>query len=167
MPKPFRLPPLDDATVTALQQQYDTTTDADLRLRTQMVLLAQQGRTVAEIAQIVFRSDDTVRRVLTRMRAGGLAALPRRHAPGPTPTITPEWEAELRRVIELDPHTLDVPSANWTTTLLADYLARVTSITVSEETVRLRLHANDYVCKRPTWTLKRKAETQDGYVGNA
>ncbi|NJK32089.1 MAG: winged helix-turn-helix domain-containing protein [Deltaproteobacteria bacterium] len=67
----------------------------------------------------------------------------------------------------LDPHTLGVPSANWTTTLLATYLARVTGIVVSEETVRLRLHANGFVCKRPTWTLKRKAEAQEGYVGNA
>ena len=40
-------------------------------------------------------------------------------------------------------------------------------ITVDRETVRLYLHAHDYVCKRPTWTLKRKAEEQPGYVGNA
>lgn len=166
MPKPFHMPPLDNATLTALQQQYDTTTDADVRLRAQMVLLACHGRSVADIAQITFRSADTILRVLARVRDGGLAALPRRKAPGPTPLITSAWETELLRIIDLDPHTLDVPSANWTTTLLAEYLARVTGITVSEETVRLRLHANGYVCKRPTWTLKRKAEAQDGYVGN-
>jgi hypothetical protein len=28
-------------------------------------------------------------------------------------------------------------------------------MTVDRETVRLYLHAHDYVCKRPTWTLKR------------
>jgi transposase len=167
MAKAFRLPALDEATVTALQQQYDTTSDADLRLRTQMVLLAHQGRSVSEIAQIAFRSQDTVLRHLKRFVSGGLPALARRKAPGAAPTITPAWEAELLRVIDLDPHTLGVPSANWTTTLLADYLAQVTGILVTEETVRLRLHANGYVCKRPTWTLKRKAEAQEGYVGNA
>ena len=31
---------------------------------------------------------------------------------------------------------------------------------VTEETVRVYLHAHGYVCKRPTWTLRRKAETQ-------
>jgi len=31
---------------------------------------------------------------------------------------------ELLRVVDLDPHTVDVPSANWTTGLLADYLAK-------------------------------------------
>jgi transposase len=167
MAKAFRLPPLSDAAVALLQQAYDTTNDADLRLRTQMVLLAHQGRSVTEIAQVVFRSHDTVVRQLHAFVGGGLDALCPRKRPGPTPTVTPKWEAELLRVIELDPHTLDVPSANWTTTLLAEYLARLTGIRVSEETVRLRLHSNGYVCKRPTWTLKRKAEAQDGYVGNA
>jgi putative transposase len=162
MAKAFRLPLLDDATVAALQQQYDMTSDADLRLRTQMVLLTHQGRSVREIAQIVCRSQDTVLRQLNRFVRGGLTALRRRKAPGAAPTITPEWEAELLRVVELDPHSLGVPAATWTTTLLAEYLARVTGISVSEETVRLRLHANGYVCKRPTWTLKRKAEAQEG-----
>ena len=93
--------------------------------------------------------------------------MPRRTAPGPTPTVTPAWEAELLRVIELDPHAVGVPSANWTTGLLAAYLAQRTGIAVSDETVRLALHAHDYVCKRPTWTLRRRASEQAGYLGNA
>jgi hypothetical protein len=51
--------------------------------------------------------------------------------------------------------------------LLADYLAEKTGIIVTEETVRIYLHAHDYVCKRSTWTLRRKAEEQPAYVGNA
>lgn len=38
---------------------------------------------------------------------------------------------------------------------------------IAEITVRVHLHAHGYVCKRPTWTLKHKAEEQLGYVGNA
>ena len=49
--------------------------------------------------------------------------MPRRTAPGPERTVTPAWEAELLRVIELDPHAVGVASANWTTGLLAAYLA--------------------------------------------
>jgi transposase len=152
--------------VADLRARYDATTDADLRLRYQMVLLAQQGRSVAEIAQITYRSRDTVERVLTRFRKGGLDAVPRRFAPGSPPTITPAWTAELLRVIALDPHAVGVNSATWTTGLLATYLAECTGIAVSAETVRVALHAHDYVCKRPTWTLKRKAEAQPDYVGN-
>ena len=42
-----------------------------------------------------------------------------------------------------------------------------TGILVTEETVRIYLHAHDYVCKRPTWTLRRQAEEKADYVGNA
>lgn len=75
--------------------------------------------------------------------------------------------AELLRVIELDPHEVGQDTANWTTERLAQYLGQQTGIVVTEETVRLYLHAHDYVCKRPTWTLRRKAEEKAEYVGNA
>jgi len=81
--------------------------------------------------------------------------------------ITAAWEAELLRVIELDPHEVGEETANWTTERLAKYLAQHTGIQVTEETVRVYLHAHDYVCKRPTWTLKRRAEEKVDYVGNA
>ena len=81
--------------------------------------------------------------------------------------MTAGWEAELLRVIELDPHEVGQETANWTTGLLAVYLGEKTGIKVSLETVRTSLHALGYVCKRPTWTLKRKAEAQADFVGNA
>ena len=119
MPKLLTLPPIDTTTLADLRQCYNTTTDAELRLRYQLVLLAQPGGSVAQIASSIFRSRDTVERVLKRFLLGGIAALPRRTAPGSPPTVTPAWEAELRRVIELDPHTVGVTSANWTTGMLA------------------------------------------------
>jgi transposase len=73
--------------------------------------------------------------------------------------------AELLRVIELDPHEVGVSSANWSTELLAESLGQRTGIKVTEETVRVYLHANGYECLRPTWTLRRKAAEQAGYVG--
>jgi transposase len=167
MPTRLTLPPLDDATLTNLRTRFDATDDAELRLRYQMILLAHQDRSVAEIAELVFRSRDTVERVLKRFRDGGEAALPRRFAPGSTPTITPAWTAELLRVIDLDPHSVGVASATWTTGLLATYLAEQTGIAVCDETVRTALHQHGYVCKRPTWTLKRRAEEQPNFVGNA
>ncbi|MCL5025195.1 MAG: helix-turn-helix domain-containing protein [Chloroflexi bacterium] len=116
---------------------------------------------------MVLRSNDTVTRVLKRYLAGGLDAMPRRTPPGSPRTVTPQWEAALLRVTELDPHTVGVQSANWTTGLLAEYLAAKTGISVNQETVRTYLHAHDYACKRPTWTLKRKAEERPDYAGNA
>jgi transposase len=167
MPTALTFPPLDAPTRADAERRYNATTDADTRLRYQIVLLADQGHTVTQITRLVLRSHDMVLRVLQRVGAGGLDAVPRRRAPGRARTVTPAWEAALLGVIERDPHEVGVPSANWTTGLLADYLARTTGIRVDPETVRLYLHAHDYVCKRPTWTLKRKAEEQEGFVGNA
>ena len=108
-----------------------------------------------------------MQRALRRFRLGGLATVPYRVAPGMPPTVTAAWRTELVRVVELDPRAVGVASAVWTTRLLADYLGRATGVGVSLETVRRRLHAAGYVCKRPTWTLKRKAQEQAAYPGNA
>ena len=167
MARPLALPPLSASQVTELRHLYDTAPDAKLWLRAQMVLLAHQGRSVAEIAAMVFRNRDTIERVLTRCLRGGVALLQRRKAPGLAPTVTPEGEAELLRVIDLDPHTVGVSIAHWTTGLLAASLGTTTSITVTAETVRWDLRAADYVCKRSTWPLKRTAQEQPSSVGNA
>jgi transposase len=167
MPRPLTVPPLDEATTAELRRRYNATPDPETRLRYQMVWLAQLGQHVPQIAHAVLRSEDTITRVLHRFLAGGLDAVPRRTAPGAAPTITPEWTAELLRVIELDPHDVGVQSATWSTGLLAAYLARQTGIAVSNETVRQTLHAHDYVCKRPPWTLRRRASEQADYLGNA
>lgn len=152
---------------TTLRERYESALDAETRTRYQMVLLAQQGLSATAIAPLVLRSHDTVSRVLRQHRDGGLDAVPHRPRPGRAPTVTPAWHAELLRVIDLDPHDVGVPSANWTTGLLADYLARQTGIAVDAETVRQRLHRLGYVCKRPTWTVAHKSQEQEGYLGNA
>jgi len=167
MTAPITLPPLDEQTLTKLRRRYDDTSDAETRTRYQMLLLSVTGQTSTQIAQIVLRSQDTVVRVLKRFFAGGLDAVPRRTAPGRVRTVTAAWEAELVRVIELDPHEVGEDTANWTTERLAEYLGKHTGVLVTEETVRVYLHAHDYVCKRPTWTLQRKAEEKADYVGNA
>ena len=167
MTAPITLRPMDEQTLTDLRRRYDETSDAETRTRYQMLLLEAEGQTSTQIARLVLRSQDTVVRVLKRFFTGGLDAVPRRTAPGRERTVTAAWEAELVRVIELDPHEVGQDTANWTTERLAEYLDQQTGVQVTEETVRVYLHAHDYVCKRPTWTLKRKAEEKADYVGNA
>ena len=167
MTTPITLPPLDEQSLSDLRHRYDEASDAETRTRYQMLLLSAKGQTSTQIARLVLRSQDTVVRVLKRFFTGGLDAVPRRTAPGRERTVTAAWEAELLRIIELDPHEVGEETANWTTERLAEYLGQHTGIQVSEETVRVYLHAHDYVCKRPTWTLRRKAEEKVDYVGNA
>src|SRR6266700_1166796 len=167
MSAPLTLPSLDEPTLAELRRRYEDTSDAQTRTRYQMLVLSLRGQTSSQIAQNVLRSQDTVVRVLKRFFTGGLDAVPLRTAPGRARTVTAAWEAELLRVIELDPHEVGQDTANWTTERLAQYLGQQTGIQVTEETVRVYLHAHDYVCKRPTWTLRRKAAEQTHYVGNA
>ena len=167
MTAPLTVQPLDEQTLTDLHRRYDETADAETRTRYQMLLLSAKGQTSTQIARLVLRSQDTVVRVLKRFFTGGLDAVPRRTTPGRERTVTAAWEAELVRVIELAPHEVGQDTANWTTERLAEYLYQQTGVQVTQETVRVYLHAHDYVCKRPTWTRRRKAEEKADYVGNA
>src|SRR5215471_8085728 len=120
---------LDQATRTAVSDRYEHTRAAVERTNCQIVLLADEGRHAQEIAWLVRRGPDQVRTILHRFQADGFAGLSPRTAPGRALQVTPAWLAELQRVIELDPHRVDVPSAVWTTRLLSVYLERVTGHT--------------------------------------
>jgi transposase len=157
---------LDQAQRTDLEHRFAHTRDADTRTRYQMLLLCADGHPAAEVATLTRRSPDTVRRVLHRYLAGGPDAVPYRPHPGQPPHYPPAWEQELVRVADLDPRSLGVDSALWTTRLLADYLAEATGHRAGIETVRLALHRAGFVCKRPGWSLKRKATSQPGWARN-
>ena len=154
------------AAQAVVARRFEATREAETRLRYQMVLLAGDGLTAPQIAPLVRRSEATVQRVRHRYRGGGLAAVPYRPRPGAAPAVPPAWEAELCRVIELDPHAVGVPTPLWTTGVLAGYLAGRTGHTTSDETVRRYRHRHEYVCTRPKWTLKRKAEEPPDWAGN-
>ena len=166
MPPPTLQVILDPDAQAELERRYQATHDAETRTRYQMVLLAAQGQTAAQVAPVVRRSPDTVRRVLGRYLAGGPDAVPHRPHPGQPPHYPPAWEAELVRVADLDPHQVGVDSALWTCRLLSDYLAEVTGYRAGIETVRIALHRAGWVCKRPRWTLQRKAQAQPGWANN-
>ena len=164
MPAPIRIS-AEEGELAELARSYEESPDPETRSRYQMVLLAAQSKTAYEIAPMVLRSPDTVQRVLRRYLDGGTDAVPRKSPPGGQRVVTPEWEAGLLGVIGLSPREVGVGSANWTTGLLAEYLAGRTGVAVGAETVRHYLHANGYVCKRSTWTLARKAAEQPGWEG--
>src|SRR4051794_31960530 len=136
MTAPMRLR-RDQATRTAVSERYEHTRGAVERTDCQMVLLADEGRHATEIAWLVRRGPDQVRTVLHRFQAEGLPGLVPRKAQGRALQVTPAWLTELQRVIQLNPHTLNVASAVWTTRLLSEYLQRVTGHATGIETVRI------------------------------
>jgi transposase len=166
MPAPLRLR-LDQKTREAVAEQYEQARSAVERTNSQVVLLADEGRSLTEISWLVRRGREQVRTILRRFQSEGVAGLVPRSRTGRPLEVTPAWLAELQRVIEQDPHTAGVDSAVWTTRLLADHLERATEHRAGIEAVRVHLHRLGYVCKRPTWSLKRKSTEQAGWVKNA
>jgi transposase len=165
MVAPLRLR-LDQATREAVAERYERACSAVERTNAHIVLLADEGRRITEIAWLVRRGREQVRTILHRFGSEGLAGLTPRQRTGRPLGVTRAWLAELQRAIDLDPHSVGVDSAVWTTRLLADYLERATGHRTGIEAVRVHLHRLGYVCKRPTWSLKRKATEQAGWVKN-
>ena len=164
MRPPVFVHPLSAEELIALETGYRQTHDADERTRCQIILLSHRRLKAQDVAPLVLKSADTVRRTIRRYEAEDLAGLrDRRHAhPGPTPKVTPEWEAEGVHAVEQDPRRWGVNRASWTAPQLADYLAQKTGIRVGEERVRyLRAHDDAYL--RPTWTVAHLAREDPEY----
>lgn len=148
--RPIRLPQQNPDQIKALEELYDKTKDVRLRTRAQMMLLAAEKHLVArEIAEIVRENEQTVRRWMKRYMAEGIEGLKDAPRPGAAPKVTPEYEAELLRVVRLRPRSIDLEFSLWTLQRLADYLAEETGIRVEAETVRQHLAQHDIVLSRP------------------
>jgi transposase len=166
MRRPLRLR-LDHGTRAAVAARYEQARSAIERTNCQMVLLADEGRSITEITWLVRRGREQVRTILHRFQSAGVPGLAPRPRTGRPLGVTSAWLTEVQRVIDVAPHTVGVDSAVWTTRLLADSLAEVTGHRTGIETVREHLHRLGYVCKRPTWSLKRKSTEQAGWANNA
>lgn len=158
------MPPLEAAEVAALEEDYRNAKQRLVRQRSQIVLLARELDTQAQIAKVVRCSPETVSRTLRLYRQGGRFALRRRMATTQQSRVNLAWEKALAEAMRLGPEACGVPRPTWTAPLLADYLAELTGIAVGERTVRRGLALLGYVCRRPTWTLRHKAEEQPGYA---
>lgn len=152
--KPLRLPELTAEMITELDQLYRTTRDVRVRTRAQMVLLvAEHNMVAAEIATIVRKDEQTVRRWLKRYLAEGVQGLYDAPRPGSPVKVTDAYRERLLHSVRQRPRSLGQPYSLWTLQRLADYLAEQTGIRVSPETVRLQLKAADIVISRPQHTV--------------
>ena len=148
--KPIQLFPLSDEALAKLDDLYRTTRDVRIRTRAQMILLSAEKQVVPrEIASIVRRDEQTVRRWLKRYQAEGLNGLYDRPRPGHPGEVTPAYQEPLVRTVRQRPRSLDQPYSLWTLQRLADYVAEQTGIRISDEAVRVHLKAADIVLSRP------------------
>ncbi len=159
------MPPATAAEIAALEHDYRYGKSRVVRQRSQIVLLGYELESQEEIARVVHCSRQTVLRTLQLYRRGGRAALRR-----PLPTkrsrqkVTLAWQKALAEAMRAGPQACGIPRPTWTAPLLAKYLEGKTGIAVDEHTVRRYLALLDYVCRRPTWTVRHKAEEQPDYL---
>src|SRR5574341_1207371 len=164
MRPPMTLNPVRGRQLKRLREMYDQAQCPRLRRRAQTVLLAQAGYEVAEIAQITRQSSWTVRRWLHRFMADGYEGLWEALRSGRPPEITPVIELFLREAVVKSPREYGLARPNWTTHLLSKLIKRRFKREVSDDWVWQHLHAVGGVCRRPTWTVRHRAETQPGYA---
>jgi transposase len=149
----------------ALDHDYRYDPDPLVRRRSQIVLLASELETQSEVARVVRCSPDTVRRTWALYQQGGRAHLRRRPALAwHAAKRTLDWQKALAAALAEGPEACGVARPTWTAPLLAEHLAAQTGIVVSEITVRRGLESLDYVCRRPVWTVRHKAEEQPDYL---
>jgi transposase len=160
----FGAPLLSEEEQRALERDYRHGPDRLVRQRSHIVLLATELETQIEVASVVHCSSDAVRETLKLYRLGGRSALRRRRQASHAAKRTLTWQKELAAAMEQGPEACGVARPTWTAPLLASYLTEKTGVAVSERTVRRGLESLDYVCRRPTWSVRAKAEEQPDYL---
>jgi transposase len=148
--KPIQIPPMTPTQSEPLDRLYRTTKAPRLRTRAQMILLAaEQGLKVPQIAAIVRESEATVLRWLKRYLAEGVEGLHDAPRPGRPSEVTEAYRAALLAAVRQRPRSLGLPFSLWTLQRLVDYLAEHTGVRVSDETVRRALKQAGIVLSRP------------------
>ncbi len=152
--KPIELHPRSAEELTELGELYDKTKQVRIRTRAQMILLAaEQNLTAPQIAKIVRKNDQPVRRWIKRYKAEGIKGLFDAPRPGASVKVTPAYQEQLISAVRRRPRSLGLPYSLWSLQRLVDYMAEETGLRVSTETVRLHLKAAGIVISRPQHTI--------------
>jgi len=160
----LQLKPIRGRQLSRLRQLYDQADCPRLRGRVQIVLLAQARYPLPEIARITRQSAWTIRRWLHRFETEGCAGLAEAPRSGRPPAITTGIESFLHEAVAKSPREFGYARPGWTTELLARLVRRQFKRAVTAECVRQHLAQVDGVCRRPTWTVKHRAQAEPGYV---
>jgi len=118
-----------------------------------LLLSAEKGLKVGEIAGIVRESEATVLRWLKRYLAEGVDGLQDTPRPGRGRAVTDAYREGLTAAVRRRPRSLGLAFSTWTLQRLVDYMAEETGIRISTETIRRTLKDADVVLSRPRHTI--------------
>ena len=152
--KPIEVRELVKNELNDLVTLYDETKVVRIRTRAQMILLAiEESMTAPQIARLVRKNEQTVRRWIKRFNSEGINGLYDAPRTGSPSKVTQKYKNKLLLSVRQRPRSLKQPYSLWTLQRLADYLAEETGLRFSSETVRLILKANDIVISRPQYKI--------------
>ena len=123
-----------------------------------IILRSHAGCSIAQIADFLGCSADTVKRVRRLYRQGGLDALHPRDSPGRPSRATDAFRAQLRQAVQTCPLQLGYGFATWSAARLAEHLALVTGVRYGDDQIRRLLKQEKFSCQRPKHTLKGKRD---------
>jgi transposase len=118
-------------------------------IRALIILWFNEGRTEAEIADLLGVSVRTVRRWIKRYKEGGIEGLHDRERTGRPRKADKNVGKEVEEVIEKNPEVFGYKSGFWTVNLLCIHLSAIFGLLLSNSTVRRVLHRLGYVFRRP------------------
>ena len=149
-----------------LRLQLEQACDLRLYRRTLAVLEFDQGRSAADIAQMLGVTRQSVYNwVVTYTRSGATDALADEPREGRPPRWRSQEEAILRALLACSPQELGYVQVSWTVPLLQEALQHRTSRYFADSTIRRALRRLDYVWKRPRYRLEpdpqREKKTAD------
>ena len=124
------------------------------RERLEMIRLADAGLTVPQIAGLLHRHEQTVRKYVAAFRIEGFVALPDRPGGGRPRRIT---DAHLAAMEAL----LDTQTRTWTTPQVAAWLEREQGVRVHPGHLSRLLHQRGYRWKRTRRSLVHKRRDPD------
>jgi transposase len=149
---------LTDEQVDALDRLRFSSPAAEVFRNCLIILRSHAGCSIAQIADFLGCSADTVKRVRRLYRQGGIDALHPRDSPGRSSRATAEFRQQLRSAVKTCPLSLGYGFATWSAARLAEHLAGRTGIRFSDDQMRRLLHAEGFSFQRPKHTLKGKRD---------
>jgi transposase len=146
---------LPDAEVRQLDGLLQTTTDATLRHRIQIVLMAHRGRRHPQIAVDTGTTPRSVQRWLNAYLSGGLDRLQPRKAKGAKPKLTADLAPLIRQWVIGGPAKQGLDRANWTYAELADHLFKTRGIRIGKSALQAFGAKHGIRPYRPTYRFLR------------
>ena len=144
-----------------LERQAHETRDARVYQRTVAVLEYSRGRPIAQIAEALGVTRQSVYNWLNAyVQQRDPKALVEDPRPGRPRVWTAERQILLRTLMGTTPDRLGALAVNWTVPLLQDYLEQEIGERFSADTIRRELRRQDYVWKRPRYVLEPDPEQE-------